>query len=134
MVAEYFMDLTLSEEERLDALRVLHAARELLPGRWCQGHDARCADGHETTAGSNDAARFCVIGALRRSSRELRANVLPALDLLHFALCYKYPWNSDARARVSNEKADLLREWNDGTAQNLEEVLELFDHALILLR
>lgn len=128
------MNLTLSEEERQDALRVLHAARELLPGRWCRGHDARCTEGHETTTGSEDAVHFCVVGALRRSSRDLQANVLPALDLLHFALCYKYPWNCDFPARMSNQKADLLREWNDGTAMNLDEVLALFDHALLLLR
>ena len=128
------MTFKLTREEQSDARRVLTFARETLPGRWCGGADARQKDGLETTPGSPQCAQFCLVGALRRGSRSYQCNVLPALDTLHVALCDRYPWNREVRAEQSNDKADLLREWNDGTARSTGEVLSLIDHALVLLR
>lgn len=127
------MDLNLSTEDRRDARSVLHSSRELLPDRWCCGADARNSLGDETTPGAIDATQFCVVGALRRSARDAHANVLPALYLLHAAMCSRYPWMRYVPAWDEESRAAALREWNDGTAENVDEVLGLFDHALTLL-
>jgi hypothetical protein len=126
------MPFKLTEQERLEARKVLRAARELLPGKWCRGADALSESWQETLTSSDDAVHFCVVGALRRASRDTEGNVLPALDLLYTAMCDRYPWNREEPAPLPNHRADLLREWNDGAARDLDEVMKLFDHALLL--
>jgi hypothetical protein len=127
------MDLKLSWDDKRSARTVLQSARETLPGRWCRGADARTSTGNETTPGDTHATQFCVVGTIRRCARETNANVLPALYLLHAAVCSRYPWMLGIPANDAEAKANALREWNDGTAEDLHEVLRLFDHALVLL-
>ena len=120
-------------EEQSDAELVLHFAREMLPGRWCQGADALTSTWQKTTAGAEDATSFCVVGALRRGSRHHGCNVLPALDALHAAVCALYPWNKEIPAAAPEAKADVLREWNDGTARDVNDVIHVLDYALLRL-
>lgn len=124
------MVLNLSDEDRRHARRVLVNMRSLLPGRWGSGSDARDGRGNETTPSAEEAEQFCIVGALRRCSRKSAVSPQPALYALHETLCGAYPWMKDIPAADDESKADVLREWNDGTASGILEVLALINCAI----
>jgi len=126
------MVLNLSMEDRRHARQVLNKMRSFLPGRWSNRFDAKDDCGNETTPGSASAKEFCIVGALRRCSRMSDSSPQPALYALHEAVCLGYPWMRHVPAADDEGKANALREWNDGTALSILEVLTLINLASTL--
>lgn len=115
---------------------VLRAARELLlQDRWCQGARALDAGWNETTPSAPEAVSFCAVGALRCAARTTGKDVLPAVHVLYEALVRVHDYNP--LFAWENElvpfKVERLEEWNDGVAQEAQDVLGLYDRAIDLL-
>lgn len=126
----------LTQEEKTDTREVLRAARELfLADRWCQGARAVDACWNETTPSSPEAVGFCAVGALRCVEREMGKNVLPAVHALYEALVRLHEWNPALPWEEEHvpTKVELLEEWNDGVAEDTQDVLSLYDRAIGLL-
>lgn len=124
------MVLNLSDEDRRHARRVLVNMRSLLPGRWGIGSDAQDGKGNETTPSAEEAEKFCIVGALRHCSEKSLISPQPALYALHETICEAYPWMRAIPAVDDESKANVLREWNDGTALSIIEVLALINCAI----
>lgn len=117
----------------METVVALKQARELVRNGWCQMDAAKNSHGQGVYASSDDAAQFCISGAVARAT---------------------WPWEDDdghlwevtqecfkLLARAVREQGwdmseqpvwQAINEWNDEPARTKQEVVELFDRALEL--
>lgn len=105
----------------MNASDILSRARTLILDGWCQGADARDAQGRDVLPWSLEARSWSVLGALVGGDGVGRAQVgmMPILEL--------------GEAIVAlGEAGDThsLQAWNDRPDRTKEEVVALFDRAL----
>ena len=99
--------------------RILTRAHELLAYGWCQGAEARDADGAETNPWSPLAVRWSLLGALVAAVDLPPDPPLAYLGPLRRALA--------ALAEVIDEPS--LAGWNDAPARSKDDVLGIVDAA-----
>ena len=92
-------------------LEHLNEIRELLAKGWTQVALARDQRGHDVSVMSENAVSFCVVGAMRRSSRGLAR-----LWSIHHAL-----------RELTN---GTISAWNDDPTRTHAQVLALIDRAI----
>jgi hypothetical protein len=93
----------------------LIAARALVALGWCQGADAKDADGRMVYAKDPAASTWCVMGALRAADPLWNSTFQCAVDA----------FRSAARLRRSSIAA-----WNDRPVTTQAYVLAVFDRAI----
>lgn len=103
--------------------RILESAIESIKTGWTQEKMARNSDGHEVDPTDDSACRWCLIGALLKSTQNADGSV--SMDL-----------GSEYRDVTDTLKAligeDRLSLWNDAEGRTQEDVLALLNAASIL--
>ena len=104
-------DLRIAEE----AEYLLWRARAKIEQGWCQGASAQTSEGKPTMAGSCDASRWCMSGALEAATRVLDSD--EAAKRAHAALRWSIQRNN-------------LEVWNDVEGRTRADVLNAYNRAI----
>ena len=99
---------------------LLNNARMLVERGWCQGTEARDADGRATTVVSEDATAWSLLGALQATTA-----ADPATELQDVGDAVA------ARAELIMDPS--LANWNDSDARTKLEVLSVLEDAELLV-
>ena len=103
--------------------RILENAIESIKTGWTQEKMARNSDGHEVDPTDDSACRWCLIGALVKSTQNADGSV--SMDLGS-----DYHQATDSlRSLIGNNRLSL---WNDAEERTQEDVLTLLNAACIL--
>jgi hypothetical protein len=101
-------------------LTMLEIARQLVGSGWCQGADARNADGHEVDPWDPSAICWSLLGALV-AALEREAERAGTLALEHLAAALS--------ALADVLFASSLVDWNDSPDRSQQEVVDLLAEA-----
>jgi hypothetical protein len=103
----------------MNGSKLLHDAGVLVEKGWCQGAEARDAEGLATTVGAADAAAWSLLGALQATTA-----ADPSTDLQDIGEAVS------ALAEVIMDPS--LANWNDSEARTKFEVLSVLKDAEVL--
>ena len=117
----------------MEVTTALERARELVENGWCQMQPAKDAAGRSVFAHSEDAAQFCVSGAVARATwpwenddGELWEVTQKCFELLALAV-REQGWNMSEHTPWQG-----IIEWNDEPARTKGDVVALYNRALEL--
>lgn len=114
----------------METVVALEQARELVRNGWCQMDAAKNSQGQGVYASSDDAAQFCISGAVARATwpweddEDLWEVTQECFELLARAV-REQGWD------MSKQPVwQVINEWNDEPARTKQECLDLFGRAL----
>jgi hypothetical protein len=103
---------------------ILFRARALIERGWCQGVDARDENGQRINPWNPGARSWSLLGALV-TAEDTEADVVAHVELDQFARAVAL------LGEVTGTSS--LQEWNDEAGRTHEQVLAVFDSAVVLL-
>ncbi len=101
---------------------VLVSAKELIKKGWTQGSGARDAQMHPCNDTHENAVCYCALGALNRAEHEAGKATFNRYEIAYGLL------NNEVRKRT---KQGSILAYNDASERTVEDVLSLFDAAIM---
>jgi hypothetical protein len=106
-------------------VKVLQDARELITKGWTQKVYARLADNAPIHFFNKDACSFCMVGAIYRCNVAIVDN--GTTDNYYNYYGIQYLWTA-----LGFNGESQLTEWNDIPNRTVDEVLTVYDNAIVL--
>lgn len=117
-------------------VELLEGALHRLEGHgWTTGFQARTCEGQPVAPESEDAASFCMYGALRAEALSRNLDRARALLLAEDAARYLGSVMKRLGQPIFKSSAPrTLMEWNDAPGRSQHEVLDVYRHTLLAMR
>ena len=103
----------------------MNDARDLLTKGWCKGAESMRIDGTRCEPDSRDAAQFCIMGSINRTSKSSNERESMIASLLPFV-----PSNCSDPKTLGTR----ISRFNDNEKTTIEDVLTVFDDAMDSLK